>query len=146
MAWHYFIDAEGELWNEGATIDDPSVLNLFMKNLVRSPDGKFRVFCQGEECEIDAEDVPYVVKEVLFSPKKIELVFAGGEFKETLDPKTLFVGDKNVLYCKIRNGDFTARFSRRCYLELAKKVAFDPKKKNYFLTVDNHHYPIQGVR
>lgn len=142
--WHYFIDAEGRLWHEGTEFDDPEVLKLFMKNMEVMPDGTYRVFCQGEECRITPEDVPYVVRDIVFSPKRIDLVFSGG-YSEPLDPLSLFVGKSNVLYCKARGGKFIARFNRKSYLELAKKVQFDSKTRSYYLTVDNHRYSIQGI-
>ena len=142
--WHYFIDSEGHLWHDDEEFDDPQLLNLFMKNMELLPGGKFRVFCQGEECRITPEDVPYVVKDVAISPKKIGLTFPG-DYREVLDPSTLFVGRGNVLYCKVRGGKFTARFNRKSYLDLAKKVKFDSRKKTYYLTVDRHDYSIKGV-
>ena len=141
--WHYTIDTDGHLWHEGIEFDDPELLCFFMKNMEPLPDGRFRVVCQGEKCCLTAEDVPYVVRELKIS-KTIGLIFPGG-YKEALDPSTLFVGKKNVLYCKVRGGKFTARFNRTSYLELAKKVVFDPKKKSYDLVVDKKRYPIKGV-
>ena len=117
--WHYFLDAEGHLWHEGTEIDDPAVLKLFLENMEPLADGRFRVFCQGEECVVAAEDVPHVVTDLKISPREIGLVFPGG-VTEPLDPATLFVGKLNVLYCRIRGGRFVARFNRRTYLEIAR--------------------------
>lgn len=108
------------------------------------PSEKYRVFCQGEECRITAEDVPYVIQNLRILAAKIELIFPGG-YSEVLDPSTLFVGKLNVLYCKVRGGKFTARFGRRPYLELTKHIQFDHKTKSYYLTVAKKRYPIQGV-
>jgi hypothetical protein len=142
--WHYFIDSDGHLWHEGTEFDDPEVLKLFMKNMEAMPDGSYRVFCQGEECRITAEDVPYVVQDLVFTHERINLIFPGG-YSEPLDPATLFVGKLNVLYCRVRGGRLAARFNRKSYLELAKKVKFDPQTKGFYLTVDNQRYSIQGV-
>src|SRR5262245_27413675 len=124
--WHYYIDVDGHLWHEGAEFDDPAVLFLFMKNMAEFSEGgpeKWRVFCQGEDCRIAAEDVPYVVQKVEFRPSAVRLIFPG-HYEEDLDPETLFVGAKNVLYCRVRGGAFTARFNRTSYLDLAKQIAF----------------------
>lgn len=142
--WHYYIDSEGRLWHEGTEFDDPDVLNLFMKKMEMLPDGRCHVFCQGEECLITAEDVPYVVQDVALSPREIRLLFPGN-YSEALDPSTLWVGDRNVLYCRVRDKKFKARFNRKSYLDLAKHVEFDPQKKLFFLTVDNKRHPIKGV-
>ncbi|HEX5037986.1 MAG TPA: hypothetical protein VFX30_12575 [bacterium] len=148
--WHYYIDSDGHLWHDGAEFDDPATLQMFMKGLADLPPEeakngeKWRVFCMGEDCRIAAEDVPYVIQKVTFAPKSVRLTFPGG-YEEDLDPSTLFVGAKNVLYCRIRGGKFTARFNRTSYLDLAEHVAFDSKAKGFYLTVDNRRYPIKGV-
>lgn len=142
--WHYFIDAEGAIWHEGTEFDDSDLLNFFMKNLEQLPDGRYHAVCQGEECYLTCEDVPYVVQEIEFQAGKVELIFPGG-YRELLDPGTLSVGVKNVLYCRVRKGRFPARFNRKSYLELAKAIKFDPKAKSYYLTVDNKKYTIKGV-
>lgn len=142
--WYYYLDTEGILWHEGVEFDDPDLLTFFMKNMEKLSDGAFRVLCQGEECRIVPEDVPYVVRRVDITPKKIKLLFPG-HYQETLDPKTLHVGKLNVLYARVRNGRFEARFNRTSYLDLAKHVQFDPKKKIYFLKIDNKNYPIKNA-
>lgn len=143
--WHYFIDSDGHLWHDGSEFDDPAVLNLFMKNMTSLPNGRCHVFCQGEECLITSEDVPYVVQDVEFAPREIRLKFPGG-YTEILNPSTLFVGERNVLYCRVRDGKFTARFNRKSYLDLAKRVECDDERGEFTLTVDNRRYPIKGVR
>ncbi len=115
-----------------------------MKNMEAIPGGKFRVFCQGEECWITPEDVPYVVQDVTIATDEIELIFPGN-YRESLNPETLAVGKGNVLYCKVRDGKFLARFNRKSYLDLAKHVKFDSRKKTYYLTIDKHDYSIKGV-
>lgn len=150
--WHYYIDSDGHLWHEGAEFDDPEVLNLFMKKMERLQDdkvvpegcGQYHVFCQGEECLITAEDVPYVVQDVEVHAREVHLTFPGG-YVETLDPSTLFVGPHNVLYAKVRNGEFTARFNRKSYFTLAKHIQYDSHKDVFYLTVDDQRYPIKGV-
>lgn len=142
--WHYHFDADGHLWHEGTEIDDPQVLNIFMRKMEVLPAGGWKVLCQGEVCLLTAEDVPYVVQQVTFSPKQVILTFPGG-YTEPLDPATLEVGRRNVLYCGVRDGKFTARFNRSSYLDLAKQVEFDSKSKVFFLIVDKRRYVIKGV-
>ena len=142
--WYYYLDAEGLLWHEGVEFDDPDLLRFFMENLRPLPDGRFHLLCQGEDCFITCEDVPYVVRDISVQPREIELEFSG-HYRERLDPATLWVGVGNVLYCKIRGGKFSARFNRKSYLEIARQVGFDPQNKSYHLTVDKKRYPIKGV-
>ncbi len=142
--WYYYIDSDGHLWHDGAEFDVPTVLSLLMRKMGMFPDGRCHVFCQGEECFITSEDVPYVVQDVAFADQGIQLRFPGG-YSEALDPQTLWVGDRNVLYCRVRDQKFKARFNRKSYLDLARHVEFDPEHKVFYLTVDNQRYPIKGV-
>lgn len=142
--WHYWMDAEGHLWHEGSEFDDPEILKFFHKKMEQEPDGKYKVICQGETCYIEAEDVPYVIQDIDIKPSQVELIFPGN-YRETLDPSTLRVGKDNVLYCKVRQGKFTARFNRKPYLELAKYVDRDSKSHIYYFNFEKKRFPIQGV-
>jgi hypothetical protein len=140
--WHYWIDAEGHLWHEGAELDDPDLLKFFMEKMKKQSAGSFHVPCQGEDCSLRAEDVPYVVQDLDITGKKIDLIFPGG-YREELDPNTLQVGKENVLYCRIRKGEFTARFNRNSYLELARQVQFDVAKNSFYISLDGKDYQIK---
>jgi hypothetical protein len=142
--WHYWIDAEGHLWHEGAELDDPDLLKFFMEKMEKREDGSFHLLCQGEECSLRAEDVPYVVQNIEMRPHQIDLIFPG-EYREALDPTTLRVGEDNVLYCDIRQGKFKARFNRKSYMELARQVRFDGASNSFYITLNRRNYPIQGT-
>ncbi len=147
--YYYTVDDEGVLWHRGSELEDPKILRLFMSDLETLPrpdrEYQWRVSCMGEECRVSAEDVPYVVQQWERKNQGIQLVFPG-DYREMLDPTTLFVGKGNVLYCKVRGGKFTARFKRQPYLDLSKLIQFDPKKKIYYLTLGEKSYPIKGVK
>ncbi len=142
-SWHYYIDAEGAVWHEDGELDDPELLHFFFKNLKKAKDGSLQVLCQGELCIFKCEDVPYIVQS--FEDKQGEIILHfPGSYEESLDPHSLRVGKENVLYCKVKKGEFEARFSRKAYLELAKKVELNPQKQ-YCLNLDNKLYLIQGI-
>ncbi|MBI1909906.1 MAG: DUF1285 domain-containing protein [Deltaproteobacteria bacterium] len=137
--YHYSIDEEGGVWHEGALVDEPAVLSLFFKNIKPTNDGRFVAFCQGETCYFKAADTALVIQEVEILKKKkmIEAItlFFQGSVSEKLDPSTLFVGPKNVFYCRVRGGTMTARFNRKSYLELAREIRQDKKNGSFFLEV-----------
>lgn len=140
-AYQYVVDLEGRLWHDGYEQDDPQILSLFMKDLELLPDGRFRVLCMGEVCYVTAEDCPYVIQKIEPAKNRVRLLFPGG-YSEELDPTTLEVGEKNVLYCKVRGGKFRARFNRTSYLDLAKFVKFDSKKNEYYLPLSGKRFLI----
>ncbi len=130
----YYLDKEGRLFFEGAPINDPWTFRLFQRNLEVAPDGRYVVVCDGEYCYIRVEDVPYVVTDIEIAYDSedaidgITLLFNGG-YRERLDPSTLFVGEGNVLYCKVRKGRFPARFNRSSYYSLTRVVEFNKSEK-----------------
>lgn len=147
--WPYTIDTEGNFWNsDGLQFDDPETLLFFMKQLepmVGATDhGPFIAFCQGEECRFTSEDVPYVIVGLEMSPDQITVIFPGN-YREVLNPDSLFVGGQNVLYCKVRDGKFSARFNRKTYMEIVKKIQFDPTTHSYYLPLSHNKHVIKGV-
>ena len=141
--YHYRIDKEGHLWIEDTELTDLITLKFFMHRLEKLPNGDYRVMCLGEENLIEVEDVPYVVQSIQVDPDKVQLIFPGG-YQEILDPNTLRVGKDNILYCKVRTGEFEARFNRRPYLEITKLVERDPDH-TYHLKLGADRYIIHGV-
>ncbi len=141
--WHYYIDAEGTVWHEDTELDEPELLHFFMEKLHREGDGSLHLICQGELCLFKCEDVPYVVQSIEAHPAFIQLIFPGN-YRENLEATSLWVGKENVLYCKVKKGEFTARFSRKAYLELAKQVEMNAQKQ-YCLKLGGRLYPIQGI-
>lgn len=141
-AWQYYIDAEGVFWHDGSELDDPELLYFFMDKMKHEANGSLQLMCQGELCTFKCEDVPYVVQSFDEVKEGLQLHFPGN-YHEILDASTLKVGKENVLYCKVKKGEFEARFSRKAYLELAKKIV--QKKTGYFLQLNDQSYPIEGI-
>lgn len=137
------------LFFNGNPIDDPWTFRLFQRNLEVAADGRYVVVCDGELCFLDVEDVPYVVNDLNIersaddSLDRVDLIFAGG-YKERLDPFSMFVGDDNILYCKVREGRFKARFNRKTYYNIAKFITSDDEK-NFFITLRGRSYPIGAI-
>jgi len=142
--WHYILDTEGNLWHEGSLFEDPALLKFFMRKMERLPDGRFKVLCQGETCYIEPQDTPYVILSLDRKEGQIELVFPG-DYRETLDPATLWVGKDNVLYCKVRGGAYDARFSRKPFWEITHWVEQDPIDKKFYLRLGDHRFKIGGL-
>lgn len=138
--YHYQIDTEGRLWHEGSEIIDPKVLKFFLRKMEKTPEGRLQVPCMGETNWVSAEDVPYVIQSIDIQGETCILHFLG-DYQEELNPKELWVGKENVLYCKVREGKFIARFSRKAYLDLSHYV--EEKNSQYFLKLGQQHYPIQ---
>jgi hypothetical protein len=145
-SYHYFLDKEGRIWHEGTEITDPRFALAIHRSLQKTPDGKFLAVCQGENCFFEVEDVPYVIQDVAFHKdvgqlRQVDILFSGG-YMEILDPSTLQVSSSNILYCRVRKGEFPARFTRNSYFKLAPYVNEDTAEHVYYLDMKGKRYPI----
>ncbi len=93
---------------------------------------------------VEADDAPFVVMGVTnilssTNGESIEIHLNDGSH-EVLDPDTLWIGEGNVPYCRVRRDLFTARFSRTAYYQLARYFEEDP------LNRDRYYIPLGGKR
>jgi len=144
--YSYFLDKEGRIWHEGTEVTDPRFAMLVHKTMQHTNNGLL-VRCAGENCFLRVEDVPYVVQDVALYKdsdgllKRVDLIFPGG-YTEQLDPTTLCVSDSNVLYCRVRNGEFSARFTRKSFFRLAPFIEQVAKEGPYYIKVANQRFPL----
>ena len=140
----YKIDVDGIVWFDGEWYEDPVVYRAFYENMTHASDGRLYADCLGERCWIDAEDTPFVVQalDVAADGSQVALMLTGG-IEERLDPATLQVGRDNVLYARVKDGAFPARFTRKAYYELARYIA--PKDGAFVLQLGGRTWPIPGA-
>ena len=99
---------------------------------------------QGQRCWVDVEDTAFVVRRVTFkdgtqAQNAPFLLPLSDDTLESLAPDTLFVGQDNVLYCKVKTGVFPARFNRAAYYQLAEYI--EEEGENYYLPLNERkHY------
>ena len=162
--YYYEINEEGELLFEGKPLLDEKTISFFfkhlkpvvhlenkMENTLPSTSEKappqYIVLCQGEKNFITCFDAPLVTTSIRIEkdPKNILLsvtLLFRGSVKDDLDPKTLFIGDNNILYFKAMNGQIPGRFSRKCYMEITQFI-FE-KEGGYFIEINQKTYPISS--
>lgn len=138
------------LWHDGFPTDAPSLYEAFYRTLELLDDGRLRARCQGETCWIVPLDTAFVVDSVDVEPESappgkadsIELLLTGG-VREALDPTTLSVGADNVLYARVRKGDFPARFSRKAYYQIARHIV--ERDGGFALQLGDRFFPVAGA-
>ncbi|MFC1839903.1 hypothetical protein ACFL1N_10000 [Thermodesulfobacteriota bacterium] len=95
-----------------------------------------------EKCYLEVEDTPFIVIRVEFKGKEKKdesaSIFLTDDTFEKLDPNTLKVGRDNVLYCSIKGNNFTARFSRAAYYQIAAYIKEEGDK--YYLPLGGEKY------
>ena len=140
------IDKDGRWFFQGEEITHRKTYLLYSRSLSRDDSGQIVLRVGREQCAVDVEDAPFVVKSVEFiSPgpggEEAFWLALNDETREKLDPATLRIGPDNVPYCKVRGGVFEARFSRNAYQLLAPHIRHNKTGTRFFLSLNGKkHY------
>lgn len=132
---------DGNWYNDDDRIENPRIALLFSQSIRRNPDGGYFLQVAEERAPITVEDTPYVVKDIEESGDGFILV-TNDEARESLDPSTLEVGRDNVLYCRVKGGEFPARFLRTAYYHLSRHFRAEDGE-NFSIVLGDRRYPIK---
>ncbi|MEJ5300139.1 MAG: hypothetical protein WHS38_04040 [Thermodesulforhabdaceae bacterium] len=122
-----WVDEEGNWFYYGNPIIREDIIQLFYEHIQTIPGNGYVIEWQGKLNPIDVDDTPFVITRVDWDEdeqriKTLWITLKHLPEREILNPSTLFIGKNNVLYCKIRNGLFIARFSRPAYYQIAQLI------------------------
>lgn len=142
-----YIDKEGQWFFQGAPIIRQDIVSFLSRHLVELEDGSYQIRWKDQGCAVLVEDTPFVVWGV--TPVESAgralgiLLHLNDGTTETLDPESLYIGFQNVPYCKVRQGRFRARFSRKAYYQLASMIEEIPgTEEGFCLRLGDKVYPI----
>jgi len=141
-----YVDKDGAWFHKGAPIIHRELLLLFYQCLSVDELGRYIIKFNDQVCRLDVEDTPFVILSTDFvragaeEEKNRFILHLIDDTKEELALETFTIGPDNVLYCKIRNGKFKARFSRPSYYQLAQHVEEEPGTGRYFICPNNKKY------
>ncbi len=136
------IDKDGRWYYQDAEIINPMVLEAFCNALEQDEDGRYRIVMNQELCYLEVEDTPFVVASLRGEPETGLHVLLNTCGIHELNPKTLSIGEGNVMYCTLENG-MRVRFSRAAYYMLARMMEEDEQGNVTLSTRDGvfHIYP-----
>ncbi|MBP1741665.1 MAG: hypothetical protein H6Q48_3958 [Deltaproteobacteria bacterium] len=121
-----FIDNEGRWFYQGLEMVRRDIVLLFYRHLHLDGQGQYLIRLGGEERYLGVEDTAFVVSRIDLEPHgdggAIFRIWLNDDSQEVLNLDTLFVGKGNVLYCRVKEGRFPARFRRQAYYQLAEHV------------------------
>jgi uncharacterized protein len=123
---------DGHWYNDDERIENPRIAMLFSQSIRRNPDGSYFLQVAEERARITVEDTPYVVTTIEDDGRGGFAIVTNDDAREPLDPAMLEVGPDNVLYCRVKRGEFRARFLRSAYYHLA----------DHFVTDDGVHFSL----
>lgn len=136
---HIRIDKEGNWYHQGLPIINKKIYIHLNQCLSKDTSGRYVLEMNGDKCVLEVEDTPFVVKGVSLktNPGKPSTLFIklNDENEEELSTETLRVGKEDVLYCKVKERVYEARFLRAAYYQLAQFLQHD--EKGFYLLVED---------
>ena len=141
-----YIDKEGRWFHKGTEMIHREFIRLFYQNMELDSKGQYIISLGGDRCYVEVEDTAFVVRRIVFKDEDQDnharfILFLSDDNQEELFPDTLYIGDKNVLYCTVKNGTFPARFDRPAYYQLARYIKEEDGK--YVLPLRREKYFIE---
>jgi hypothetical protein len=133
---------DGNWYTDEERIDNPHIALLFSRSIRRNPDGSYFLQVGDERASITVEDTPYVIKSVEGDAATGFTAMLNDEEREPLDYGSLEAGPDNVLYSRVKNGAFRARFLRPAYYHLSDCLGMDDDGGFYF-KVAGQRYPVR---
>jgi hypothetical protein len=113
---------DGNWYSGGERIENPRIALLFSRHLQRRPDGRYELVLGEERADVEVEDTPFVVRQVEEDGKGGWLVALNDGSQEPLDPSTLRIGEDQALRCRVKGGEYEARFLRPAHYALASRL------------------------
>ena len=115
------------------------IINDFYKDISITSSGEYIISRGPEKCILEVEDTPFIVTRTEHIKDEDQLIiYLIDDTFEKLAPDTLVVGKENVLYCRIKDNKFRARFSRAAYYQIAELIKEEGDK--YYLPLGNKKY------
>jgi len=138
-----YIDKEGQWFHKGVEMVHREFIRLFYQNMELDEQGQYIISLRGDRCYVEVEDTPFVVWRVVFEDKNDSNestfgLYLSDDSREDLSPQTLYLGEENVLYCKVKDRAFPARFCRAAYYQIADYI--EEEEGKYFLPLNGKKY------
>ena len=143
------IDKDGIWYYNGAHMFRKEILSIFFQNLRIDECGRYLIELGPERCYLHVEDTAFVVAAVYKTNlpgngrEQIDILL-NDDSCEKLEANSLYTGDDNVLYCRVKEGRFTARFSRNSYYQLAEFIEQSENGANFFINLNGEKYFIKS--
>lgn len=131
--------ADGELWGEGRRMVHAGIMELIYESM-HYEDEIYFLEVDGKRCQLEVDDTFYVVTAVSETEGGLQIALNDGS-SEALDPATAWVGQNDVMYCRVKDGSMDARFKRQAYYQLAEWI--DEDGDGFVLKVGGVGHPLQ---
>ncbi len=109
---------DGRWYSDDEEIVNLRIARLFSQSIQRGDDGDWWLVVGDERAKIVVDDTPFVVWRVDGSPDTGFTIELNDGSTEPLPVDSLRVSGEDVLYCRVKTGEFEARFLRASQAEL----------------------------
>jgi len=133
---------DGNWYNDEERIENPRIALLFSQSIKRNPDGSYFLQVAEERAAIAVEDTPYVIRSLADDGAGGFAMLLNDDSREPLDPASLEVGADNVLYARVKGGQYRARFLRPAYYHLSGNFEVDAAGR-FFIQLGGKKYPLK---
>jgi len=133
---------DGNWYNDEERIENPRIALLFAQSIKQNPDGSYFLQVAEERAPIQVEDTPYVVRSLADEGVGGFAMLLNDDTREPLDPASLEVGADNVLYARVKEGRYRARFLRPAYYHLSGNFETDSSGR-FFIQIGGKKYPLK---
>jgi len=113
---------DGRWYSDDEEIVNPRIARLFSQSITRGDDGAWWLVVGDERAKIVVDDTPFVVQRVDGSSTEGFTIELNDGSSEPLPAGSLRVEADDVLYCDVKEGEYTARFLRPAQAELLSHV------------------------
>lgn len=134
------VDRDGEWFADGKEITHAGVLANLRGNLSLDAEGYF-VQAGPARIPVEVEDTPFTVLRVESEGSGLRLTL-NDQSQEWLDPPTLRLTRDQVPYCRIKAGQFEARFTRAAAYQLGQLVDYDEDTDRATLILGGSRYDL----
>jgi hypothetical protein len=135
------VDAEGGLSHNGAPLVHPKVLEEIFSSVVLE-EGRYLLRIGDKTCELEVADTFFTVRRVDLGESGGLRVRLNDDTWHQVDPAGLWLGDNEMIYCRVKDGRFPARFARPAYYQLAQWI--EPAEDGYALAVGGRRHLLAG--
>lgn len=145
------IDKDGLWYYKGAHMFRKDILSIFYEHLRVDDSGRYLIELGPECCYLAVEDTVFVIAAVFKTKNpdngqdRIEILL-NDDTCEILNLNSLRTGKDNVLYCRVKAGKFTARFSRKGYYQLAEFIEPSEDDNRFFISLNGQKYFIREIQ
>ena len=132
---------DGRWYSDDEPINNARIAKLFSRCLKQVDDGRWQIAMADERAFVTIDDTPWVVTSVTGDRATGFTIRLNDDSEEPLDAATLTVGAANVLYTRVKDGRYRARFLRPAYYQLAPAIA--ERDGRFLLEAGGHQHEIR---